>query len=715
MQSFGPFNYLVSVTGDCSHTSAGAISISVLGGTPPYTVDWYEPSLPPADVIIANTSVRTNLPHGTYSLRLNDSSLPTNNQFYVNIPVSSGVCCSVIGVQSTTCGLDNGAVTGTSTSLYSSTEFSIYTENNTFVSSATTNLATSTFTNLSAGTYYLVALDLGGCTGRSQNFIIEDSTPLDFGLYTVPNSTCTNLPNGKIFVTGQTGTPPFTYLWSNGETTQSITALTEGNYSVQVTDFYGCVTSKSTTVNKVPPIGFGIFTATQPTCFSSNGVINMTVTGGTAPFYYSASTGNVLISYSRTYSLSGLSSGSYSFLVTDAGLCSFVAGTTIQSPLGIASVTVNGQNSTCSSDNGSILVSVVGGVTPYTYTLIFPDASQLNVSNSQTSQLFSNLSAGTYTAVVQDNSGCSYLQEVIIITENKFTITTQAVATTCGQNNGQINITSTAGATKPIDYSVDGIYNIIDSTFSSVTINNLTSGSHVVTVTDADGCVKTQNVFIPSSQPLDYSLYSTSCGSGNNGKLTSFISSGVPPFQFQWSNNVSGNPQQIQVMGLSAGTYSLTIIDDNGCTQKRTTTITCNTNYAAYETYVMGADTFIIQSPVKYGLLQMMNEGFADLTSDNTSCDLVSAVFTAKVSVAPAGYTTSSSFYTSTSLNNAPSDNLYYNTVKNLLLSVPGVAEVIINQLNNQITIVTNTDNNSLNTQEIKIELLIVYDIMCLN
>jgi hypothetical protein len=316
--------------------------------------------------------------------------------------------------------------------------------------------------------------------------------------------------------------------------------------------------------------------------------------------------------------------------------------------------------------------------------------------------------------VVQDNSGCSYLQEVIIITENKFTITTQAVGTTCGQNNGQINITTTTGATKPIDYSVDGIYNIIDSTFSSVTINNLTSGSHVVTVTDADGCVKTQNVFIPSSQQLNYSLYSTSCGSGNNGVLTAFISSGTPPFTFQWSDNVIGNPQQIQVTGLTAGTYSLRIIDVSGCTQQRTTTITCDTNYTSYETYVMGADMFVIQSPIKYGLLQMMNEGFADLTSGNTTCDLVNATFTAKVSVVPAGYSASTLFYTSTNLNNAPSDNLYYNTVKNLLLSIPGVGGVTINQQNNQITIETDKNNNSLNGQEIKIELLIVYDIMCL-
>lgn len=714
MQNITPFDYIVSVTGDCSNTASGIISVLTSGGTPPYTVEWYDPSLPPADTLIDTPSIRTNLLSGTYALRLNDSTLPLNNQFYINVPVSSGVCCSVVSVQGTTCGLNNGSVTGTSTSLYSSTNFSIFDDNDLFVNSATTNQANIVFNSLTAGTYYMVAYDLGGCSGRSQSFIIQDSTPLSFGLYVVPNSTCANLPNGKIFVTGQTGTPPFTYLWSNGATTQSITGLTQGDYSVQVTDYYGCVASQSAILELVPPVGLGIFTATQPTCFASDGSVTLTVTGGTAPFYYSASTGNILVSYSRTYTLTGLSSGDYSFLVTDAGLCNFVAGTTIQSPLGIASVTVSTQNSTCSSSDGSIIVTVVGGVTPYTYTLIYPDATQYTVSSTQTSQLFSNLSAGVYTVVVQDNSGCSYMQEVIILTENKFTITATPTSTTCGQNNGQIYITSTESASKPINYSVDGIYNVINSGLSAVTINNLTSGFHTVTVTDNSGCVQTQNVFILSSQPLNYSLYSTSCGSGQNGTLTAFISSGIPPFSFQWSDNVLGNPQQIQVTGLTAGTYSLMIVDSTGCSQKRTTTIDCNTNYAAYETYVMGAEVFTIESPVKYGLLQMLNEGFSDLTSGNTNCSLVSATFTVKVSVTPAGYNANSTFYTSTNLNEPPADNLYYDTVKNLLLSIPGIGGVTINELSNQITIQTLGSNTSLNGEEIKIELVIVYDIMCL-
>lgn len=709
------FNYLVSVTGDCSQSSSGIVSILPYGGTPPYTVEWNSPSLPPTETVNGLPSVRTGLQSGTYSVRLNDSTLPTNNQFYINVPVSSGVCANVVSVQNTTCGLNNGSVTLGSSSFYSSTNFYLYSADNNYITSATTtNQSATTIANLTAGTYYATVLDLGGCTGKSQNFIVNQSSQLDFGLYIVPNSTCANLPNGKLYVTGQTGSGPYTYLWSNGATTSFITGLTQGSYSVTVTDSYGCKQSKTGIVDVVLPIGLGGVTSVQPTCFSNNGSFTLVVTGGTAPYYYSASTGNILISYSTSYTLSGLSSGSYQVLVTDSGLCNVLGTATLQTPNGISQVSVVGQSSTCSSTNGSILVSLTGGVSPYTYTLIYPNTTQKNITTSQTSHLFSNLDSGDYTAIVTDSSNCVFTQEVILITQNKYTISTVITPTSCGQTNGKIQVTATTGATLPITYSVDGLFVIQNSALNQVTFSNIPSGSHIVTVTDASGCVQTSNVYVPSSQPLNYTLYSTSCGTGNNGTITAFISTGNPPFTFNWSNNVVGNPQQIQVSGLTAGTYNLIITDSDGCSQQRSTTINCNTNYVSYQTYVMGSESFKINSPVKYGLLQMLNEGYVDLTSGNTNCNLITATFSIDVYVKPAGYTASATFYTSKSLNDAPTDNLYYDTLTQLLLSIPGIGNVTINQLENQITIQTNASGTSLNGQEIIVDLVIVYDTMCL-
>ena len=709
------FNYLVNVTGDCSQNSSGIVSILPFGGTPPYTVEWYSPSLSPVDLVNGVASVRTGLSFGTYSVRLNDSTLPVNNEFYLNVPVSSGVCANIVSVSATTCGLNNGSVLLGSSSFYSSTQFYLYSGDGTYITSAvTTNQSTTTIGNLTAGTYYAVALDLGGCSGTSQNFIVNESSELDFGLYIVPNSTCANIPNGKIFVTGQTGTGPYTYLWNTSATTSSITGLTQGSYSVTVTDSFGCSKSQTAIVNVVDPIGVGTVTSVPPTCFMSNGSISVTVTGGTSPFYYSASTGNVLVSYSTTYSLSGLSSGSYEVLVTDSGLCSVSATATLQTPQGIAQISVVGQSSSCSGNDGSISISLTGGVSPYTYTLVYPDLTQQNIITSQTAQLFSDLSTGDYVVIVTDSSACTFSQDVIIVTENKFTTSSVVTPTTCGQSNGKITVTTTTGATLPIDYSIDDIYKVIDTSLSAVTFTNIPPGPHVVTVTDASGCVQTSNVYVPTSQPVDFSLYSTSCGSGNNGSITAFISTGNPPFSFNWSDNVSNNPQQIQVTGLTAGTYSVTITDSEGCSQNRSTTIECTTNYVSYQTYVMGSEAFNLNSPVKFGLLQMLNEGYADLTSGNTDCNLISATYSVNVLFSPAGYSGQTTFYTTTSLNDAPSDNLYYDAVRNLLLSIPGIGSVTINQLTNQITIETIAGNDAVVCGTVIIDIVIVYDIMCL-
>ena len=706
------FNYIISITGDCSNTDNGAINLFLNGGTPPYTVQWLSP-INQTDTIITNASIVTGLAASTYSVRVNDSTLPINDEFYINIPVSSGVCASILAVQDTTCNFNNGSVTVTSTSQYSSTNFYLFEMDDSYVESGTTNTSNFIFGSLSAGTYYIIVEDIGGCSGRTQSFIIGTSEEFDFGLYVVPNSSCGGTPIGKIIVTGETGYSPYTYLWSNGQTGNTITGLTSGSYSVSVTDTYGCVKSMEGLVTDVDVIGLGIITSTPPSCLQSNGTISLTITGGTAPYYYSASTGNVEISYSKTFTISNLSAGQYNFQVTDAGFCQMFAGTTLETPGGISSVTVQGQNSTCSSTNGSISISVVGGSAPYTYTLIPPNGNQLNINNSQTTQIFQNLGSGTYTVGVSDNTGCSYLQETTLIAQNKFTISTEVVGTSCNQNNGKVIISSTLGGTFPLDYSVDGIQNVLDTNLTAVTFNNLTSGTHTVTVTDADGCVQTANILIPFSQSLDYSLYSTSCGSGNSGQITAFINSGEPPFIFNWSNNVPNNPQQIQVNGLPSGSYSLTVVDANGCSLKRTINITCDKNYASYQTYVMGAEIFNIISPTKFGLLQMMNEGFYDLTSENDDCRLNSATFTAKVSVNPVGISTQQNFFTSTSLVQAPSDNIWYNTVKSLLMTIPGIGNVTVNQLNNEITIETIRDDNSLEGQEIIIDLIIVYDIKC--
>jgi hypothetical protein len=706
------FNYDISITGDCSNAGLGEIRILPTGGTEPYTIQWISPYFPP-NVGFIGPVVQPGLYSNVYSIRLNDSTLPINNEFYVNIPVSSGVCCQILSVDKTTCGLNNGSVTATSTSNYSSTYFYLYTSGNTLITNDVTNTDNIVFGNLSAGSYYLVAQDIGGCTGKSQSFIIEPSSSFDYGLYIVPNSSCGGSPMGKIYVTGQTGQSPYTYLWSNGATDSVVTGLTSGSYTVTVTDYYGCSLIQEAFVSDIEPVGFGYFSAITPTCLTNNGALILNITGGTAPYYYSASTGDVTISYSKTYTLSGLTSGSYSFQVTDAGLCSFVAGTQLLSPQGITSVQVTGTNSTCSSNDGSILISVQNGTFPYTYTLIYPNGNSDIYSTNATSYLFPNLNEGMYSVFVEDVNGCSYAQVVYIMTSNSFTIDVTSNDTTCGLSNGSVNII-VSGGTSPYTYYFDNTAYVVSTTQTATTINNISYGTHSVSVVDNSGCSQNKSFFINNSIGVDFSLYTTSCGVGNEGTITAFISNGEPPFTYYWSNNTPNNPQQIYVSGLTAGTYSLTIIDGNGCTQTKSTEIICGQSYQTYELYLMGGEQFQVTTGTKLGLLQMLNEGYEDLTSGNTSCNLISAQFKTNINLTPLNLNLTDIFYTSYELNDVPQDSLWYESIKSLLLTISGVIDVNINPLTNELIIRT-VPGSPCSNQEISVELILIYDIMCIS
>jgi len=712
--SISPLDYVIYITGDCQSNSSGIISIQASGGTPPYSYYWEFPSL--STCILTDTPcIKTGLQSGNYAVRINDTTLPTNNEFIVNIPVSSGVCASILQVNDTTCNLFNGSVTATSTSDYSTETYNLIDDAGQVLQTATSNVDTVVFTNLSAGTYNIVVYDLGGCTGSTPTFIVESSSTFDYGFYIVPNSDCGSpFPQGKIYVTGQTGNPPYTYSWSNVDVDNYfITGLTEGEYSVTVTDAQGCSLTKSATVPDVEPLGFGSFAATNPTCFAADGSLTLTITGGTPPYYYSASTGNVEISYLKTFVLSNIAAGFYGFSVTDAGLCRLYTSTSLSTPQSIASVTVNSNNSTCSSDDGSIQISVSQGTAPFIYTLIKPDSNVITVTSEQPIYLFSGLETGEYTIFVTDQTGCAYSQPVYVIAINSFDLSTSVTGTTCGTNNGAVYVEKTDGGQAPFDYTL-GTKSYLSSTLSAVTFTNVPSGQNLLTVTDATGCTRTQMIYVPESQQMSFNLYATGCGTGNEGTLTAFISSGVPPFTFNWSDNVPNNPQQITVTALTAGTYSVTITDALGCSLKREEIITCKKTFSSYETFVMSSENLKVEEPTEMGIQQMLNDGYLEIISGETGCNLLQTTFTAKVSVEPMGLSTMSDFYTGTTINDVPGANLWYDTVESLLLTVPGVGSVTTDPLTNQLIIQTNPTNPILLDQQIIVQLLIDYDINCL-
>jgi len=179
----------------------------------------------------------------------------------------------------------------------------------------------------------------GGCSGYSESVIVNSSTPVDYGFFIVNDTNCFGA-TGKLQITGLTGSVPFTYLWSNGSTGTTITGLTASTYSVTVTDSVGCSVTKAVEVVKADPLQMVSFQTVSPSCFAADGSVNLIITGGTGPYFYSGSNGTTLISYATNLTFTGFTPGTAIFTVTDSTLCSVVGSTYLQADAGFSVLSI---------------------------------------------------------------------------------------------------------------------------------------------------------------------------------------------------------------------------------------------------------------------------------------------------------------------------------------------------------------------------------------
>lgn len=694
--------YSVAVTGTCENPT-GAATIIPSGGTPPYTVYWSNPLLGYGDT-------KTGLVPGVYQVQLNDSTMPVNNFTNINVSISSGMTLDITNVTNTTCDLQDGSATITAVSDYSDITFTLYSGTTQIDFQNTTSLS-AVFNNLAAGVYNVLGQNSAGCSATTGNFHVYSSNTLDFGFYIINDTQCAS-PTGKVYITGTTGTGPFTYDWYNGYTGTSITGLTQGTYEVTVTDALGCSISKVATVDYVDSLGLGSWSAVTPTCFASDGSLQLTITGGTGPYYYSGSNGTTAISYAQSYTFTNLPAGNFFVEVTDAALCKVNFGTVLLTPgtFNVQSISVS--NSQCSNNGGSIQINLQQGSPPYTYALSGVGVNQSGTTIS-TSYQFTNLTSQTYDLTISDGGSCVYTDNVTVSNNPSYIVSTSGTTASCGLENGSLTLMITSGGTSPYIYSLDN-GNTINTSALSATFGGLASGQYAYTIIDATGCTQTGMASILSEGDMQFSLFPTSCGlSGTGGTITALISSGQPPFTYTWSSNISGNPQNIFVSGLTGGTYSLTIVDDNGCTQTREVDVSCAPNLSTYMVYTMCETDFVYTSGTKRGILQMYNEGYQELISGHTDCVLSSATFSVQVEISGTTYPSPLvPFYTSTSLLDIPTDQDYYDEIETILLTITGITSVSIDSTTSTITI--NTDD-TLSGEQIQIRLIIDYDIDCVS
>lgn len=764
--------YNIQLTGTCN--GLGSVLISATTGNPPYTFSYQNGLGTDYDVL---SSTRSSLLPGSYALSIVDSSYPTNLQQTVNFNISSSVSVTISDVSGTTCGENNGFVSVTAETNSQVNTFNLYDSNDNLISSVDVYENNYYYSTLSAGVYNIVVNDNSGCTGQTGGFLISSGNSLDFGFYVVNDGLCngtrevfitgatgvttTNeIHTGKVYVTGLTGNSPFTYEWSNGQTGTTITGLTPGLYSCTITSADGCVLTKGAMVETSAPLGLGSWVLTQPTCFSSDGVATLTITGGTGPYYYLASNGEIDISYSQSITYTGLPGGEFFVEVTDASLCKETFQIGLITPGSFLVFDILVENSTCNSSDGKITINLEGGSPAYTFTLVKPNSDTEIVSTTSTTQIFSNLSAGDYTLFIVDSGPCAYQQEFTILTSDKFDVITNVSDSSCGLPESSIQITISGSPTYPIDYVLSNGFSYLTTFSSGVTFNYLPAGEYVLQITDADGCRITRPFTTTNGEPVEFSLYPTGCGLGNDGSITAYITQGVPPFQLNWSDNVN-NQTGTTVSGLTAGTYSLTVIDNNGCNLTQFIDITCTQYVSSYRKYAVKNNSFNYQLGSQRTLQKLLNEGYNDSVSGNNGCVLFNVIYGVEITVEDYNqivsgtitgtpfsyydycqnyisgntipgdpsvcfnqyltfsgiqnntiecYSFSTDFYTGYTRTDVPTDLTYYNTCQQLLESIPGITSV---------TTDFNTGTTNIQTEQclvgktIAINLTIDYNLGC--
>ena len=303
------------------------------------------------------------------------------------------------------------------------------------------------------------------------------------GFTTSLSSTASNcgVADGTAKVTPAGGSGNFTFAWSNGATTDSVSGLSAGVYTVVTSDASGCAKTDTITIatNGVNPV-IQTDTAYWAGCASTGGgVINVTASGGNGTYSYAWSNG------ATTANLTGLPAGTYTLTLSDGLGCSDVETISITAPAELSLSLASSTSILCFGDEtGEININVAGGASPFVYAW---SGGVVAVGSSA-----SNLAAGSYDLTVTDNAGCVKMLSTTLTQPDSITISIDFTGETAfGQKDGTASATVTGGA---------GAYNYSwDNGSFGDSIGGLSPAVYVLTVTDANGCVATAEVEIPAA------------------------------------------------------------------------------------------------------------------------------------------------------------------------------------------------------------------------
>ncbi|MEL6273886.1 MAG: SdrD B-like domain-containing protein, partial [Bacteroidota bacterium] len=519
-----PINLSVNVTDIlCAGGAIGAIDLTVSGGTPAYSYLWSTG---------ATTEDINNLAAGTYTVTVTDANNCSETISATVIePSSIELTAEVTDV------LCNGDSTG-AVDLSVSGGTPPYTYDWSTDGPEMPNNDLQDVSNLAAGTYSVNVMDANACPATLTVTVSEPPALSIAGFPT--NVLCTGDATGMINIVTSGGTPPYSYNWSNGATTEDISNVPAGTYSVTATDANDCTITTTTTVTEPAPLAVEADINDLPCNGDGSGSINLIVTGGTAPYTFMWSNGEF------SEDLVWLDAGTYSVTITDANDCTITTSATVNEPAALMASTVV-SDVLCNGDaTGSINLSVSGGTQPYTYLW----------STGAATEDISNLMAGNYTVTITDANNCSIVSNATVQEASTVSIAGNVTNAVCnGEASGAIDITP-SGGTPSYTYNWSNGATTQDLT-------NVNAGTYMVTVTDANGCtdVATFTITQPDAISLNVNAPIIQCGGSATGSIAVIPSGGTGPYTYLWNNGET----TATINDLLAGIYMVTVTDANGC------------------------------------------------------------------------------------------------------------------------------------------------------
>jgi gliding motility-associated-like protein len=523
----------------CFNGNDGFIDLTVLNGTAPYTYQWLNTIGAVMPDVTQDLNVR---PIGTYTANVRDANncLVTVN-YTITQPaadITHSPTLTNINCKGDATGVIDPLIAG-GTSPY------------TYSWSNATSAADAT--SLLAGNYNLILTDDNGCSKSFNYNLIE---PLDDLTSVLSKSDVLCFGDSTAWINSSTtgGTIPYTYSWSNSETTENILDIPVGTYTLDITDSKGCTTSETMTINE-PPVLNATSVIVNVSCFGgSDASINQTITGGAGAytFYWYNELNEVLSATSED--LTNIPRNNYTCVITDTNNCTYTLASIITQPSQPLAMTSTTDNVNCYGDaEGDIDITLSGGTTPYSYLW----------SNTSITEDLSNIVSNSYSVVVTDALNCTITgnwnitQPIAPLTSS---ITNTSVL--CfGDNTGTASA-FVEGGTLPYILNWSNGQSLSD-------IYSLSAGVYTLNVTDALGCTSFSGTTVlePTELVITPTVTNASCYGYSDGIIDLNLTGGVQPYSLNWGNpnELILNSSSYTLENLSSNSYLIRLFDDNEC------------------------------------------------------------------------------------------------------------------------------------------------------